>query len=84
MSARHGSCLASSSRSRETLPLPDPIVNEALSVASVRGFANWARFPFGEVEENDTEVVVYLLDARYASRRSSGFGTARVTLPARP
>lgn len=66
-----------------TLPLLDdsPVVRAAIASPSVRGFMNWARFPFAEIEETATAYTVYLSDARYTRRRGSGFGSARVTIP---
>ena len=68
---------------REVLPLPEtsPLVEDAMRTPSVRGFANWARFPFGQVEPAGTGFVVTLLDARYMRRLGGGFGTARVAVP---
>jgi hypothetical protein len=42
---------------------------------------SWARFPFVEIEETDSEIVVHIVDARYARRRGLGFGSASVALP---
>jgi len=53
-------------------------VRVAIASPGARGFMNWARFPFAEVEETSSGCTVYLLDARYTRRRGSGFGTARV------
>ena len=39
---------------------------------------NWARFPYVEIEENENEITVYVLDARYTRERTSGFGGAKV------
>ena len=59
--------------------LPDSSeVHAAIASPGARGFMNWARFPFAEVEETSSGCMVYLLDARYTRRRGSGFGTARV------
>ena len=62
------------------LPLLDesPEVRAATESPRARGFMNWARFPFADVEEADTGCVVYLLDARYTRVRVTGFGSARV------
>ena len=59
--------------------LPDSSeVRAAIASPGARGFVNWARFPFAEVEETSTGCTVFLLDARYTRRRGRGFGTARV------
>jgi hypothetical protein len=39
---------------------------------------NWARFPYVEIEENENEVTVYVLDARYTREKTAGFGGAKV------
>ncbi|HSF17487.1 MAG TPA: metal-dependent hydrolase [Vicinamibacteria bacterium] len=57
-----------------------PVVRLAKQSPTVRGFVDWARFPFAEVEESASGATVYLLDARYTRSRSVGFGTARVEL----
>lgn len=64
----------------KTLPLLEesPAVQEAIAAPTVRGFMNWARFPFADVEESTTGFTVYLLDARYTRSRTVGFGAARV------
>ena len=53
-------------------------VGAASASPGARGFMNWARFPFAEVEETSSGCTVFLLDARYTRRRRSGFGIARV------
>lgn len=58
-----------------------PVVREAIASPEVRGFMNWARFPFAEVEETLTGYTVYLSDARYTRTRGTGFGSARVEIP---
>ena len=65
---------------RSKIPLlPDSEeVGAAIASPGVRGFVNWARFPFAEVEETSSGCTVFLLDARYTRRRGSGFGSARV------
>jgi len=55
-----------------------PAVRLARASPEVRGFVNWARFPFAEVEESASGFTVYLLDARYMRSRRVGFGTAQV------
>lgn len=63
-----------------TVPLLEdsPVVRAAIASPSVRGFMNWARFPFAEVEETSSGYTVYLSDARYTRTRGAGFGSARV------
>ena len=58
-----------------------PIVRAASASRSVRGFMNWARFPFAEVEETPSGYTVYFSDARYSSTRGRGFGSAQVVVP---
>jgi inner membrane protein len=67
----------------EVIPRLDdsPLVTRALAHPDVRGFANWARFPWAEVEERPDVVLVHLRDARYARGRATGFGSATVSLP---
>ena len=61
--------------------LPDTaVVRAATASPSVRGFMNWARFPFAEVERRPGGYTVHLMDARYTRRRGAGFGSARVEL----
>lgn len=55
-----------------------PVVRAAIASPTVRGFMNWARFPFAEVEETSSGYMVYLSDARYTRTRGAGFGSARV------
>ncbi|HXV59894.1 MAG TPA: metal-dependent hydrolase [Vicinamibacteria bacterium] len=57
-----------------------PVVRLAKQSPMVRGFVNWARFPFAEVEETTSGATVYLIDARYTGSRTGGFGTARVEI----
>ncbi len=57
------------------------VVRAAIASPSVRGFMNWARFPFAEVEETASGYIVYLSDARYTRTRGAGFGSARVEIP---
>jgi len=66
-----------------TVPLLEdsPIVRAATASPAVRGFMNWARFPFAEVEETSSGYTVYLSDARYTRTRGAGFGSARVEIP---
>ena len=57
-----------------------PVILAATASPSVKGFMNWARFPFAEVEDTDNGYTVYLLDARYQRAPTSGFGSASVFL----
>jgi hypothetical protein len=72
--------------SPEVLPRPSQgsLVSRALDRPEVSGFANWARFPWGEVEEVAGGALVYLADARYVRERRNGFGTASVFLESPP
>ncbi len=69
-----------------TLPLLEesPAVQKAIASPNVRGFLNWARFPFADVEEDLSGFTVYLLDARYTRSRSVGFGAARIEVSKDP
>ena len=64
------------------LPEPDPIVERALQMEEVRGFANWMRLPTFEVIEEETRYKVVIRDLRYAlpDERSDapGIGVATV------
>jgi inner membrane protein len=53
---------------------PTPTVEAARRAPWIGGFLGWARFPFVEVESAGETDLVYLLDARYVRRRTSGFG----------
>jgi inner membrane protein len=53
-------------------------VAAAWSDPSVAGFARWVRFPFQRIREEAGGRFVYLLDARYASGPTAGFGGSRV------
>lgn len=59
---------------------PDAIVQAALADDSVRGFVNWMRFPYWEVEETDTSWVVTIGDLRYTNpgEAPAGIGTTTV------
>jgi inner membrane protein len=57
---------------------PTPTVEAARRAPWIGGFLGWARFPFVEVEKVGESEKVYLLDARYVKRRTSGFGGAVV------
>ena len=66
-----------------------PPADEALAAAQtascIRGFLIWVRFPYAEIEspEEPSETTrVYLMDARYARARTTGFGGAVVEVDA--
>lgn len=65
-----------------SLPRPphSPVVEAAIGASCVRGLVAWARFPFVEVERRAQGWEVFILDARYARRRTQGFGGGRVLL----
>ena len=68
----------------EAIPRPEssPIVARALAQPEVRGFANWSRFPWAEINEERGGYRVILRDARYSTNRvGNGFGTSVVFLP---
>ncbi|HSV79957.1 MAG TPA: metal-dependent hydrolase [Ramlibacter sp.] len=46
---------------------PDRIVQAALASPAIRGFANWMRFPYWQVEEQPDHWVVRFWDLRYQS-----------------
>jgi inner membrane protein len=63
---------------------PDAIVEAALASETIRGYANWLRFPLYTVEDAPDHWLVRIQDLRYqgpdmASPR--GFGTAEVAVP---
>jgi inner membrane protein len=60
---------------------PTGIVTQALRSPQIRGFMNWARFPYVEIDENESDYTVYILDARYTRERTGEFGAASVVLP---
>lgn len=62
-------------------PGDSAVVARALRDPRVRGFANWARFPWAEVEEEPEGDTVYLGDARYSRARGQGFANTEVFLP---
>ena len=55
------------------IPKPDdtPTVQAALRSPKIRGFMNWARFPFVEIESD----AAYVMDARFVRQRTGSFGT---------
>jgi inner membrane protein len=46
-------------------PQPDPIVERALGKPEIRGFVNWMRYPFYEVQEHGNGYRVIIRDLRY-------------------
>ena len=66
---------------RSKIPLlPDSEeVGAAIASPGVRGFVNWARFPFAEVEETSSGCTVFLLDARYTRRPGEAGSAARAS-----
>jgi hypothetical protein len=69
---------------KRVLPKPDnsPAVQEALRSPEIRGFVNWVRFPFVEVEKTGSGYDVHFMDARFGKRRLRGFGAVTVPVPA--
>jgi inner membrane protein len=59
---------------------PTPAVRAARADACVRGLVGWMRFPYYEIESDAAGWTVWILDARYALRRTRGFGGAAVRL----
>lgn len=45
------------------------------------GFVRWVRLPWYDIEVDAAQRRVWVMDARYARRRRSGFGTAEFELP---
>jgi inner membrane protein len=63
---------------------PDAIVQAALASPSIRGFVNWMRFPYWEVEEAADHWIVRIHDARYQGPDlldPRGIGFAEVAVP---
>lgn len=58
-------------------PEPSPRVDAAFEAPEARGFVTWVRFPW--IAEGNAESV-HLLDARYRTRPTTGFGGTRVTV----
>ena len=55
--------------------------SEIATSGQTPGFLRWVRFPWLEVEADDTLRRVYLMDARYRRQRTRGFGGAIIELP---
>ncbi len=62
---------------------PNPIVEEAMQSESIRGFINWVRFPYWELEEIKEGWHVKFWDLRYQGPGSRGaaIGFAEVVVP---
>lgn len=61
-------------------PRPSPAIHAALGTPEVQGLVSWMRFPWFEVDEGAEGVDVWILDARYTRRRTTGFGGGVVRL----
>jgi hypothetical protein len=71
---------------RYTLPReePDAIVRAALASGSIRGFANWVRFPHYTMEDAGDRWIVRFQDLRYLGPDTGtgpGIGAAEVAVP---
>jgi inner membrane protein len=68
----------------ERLPVAkdSPEYREAKADPHIRGWVNWMRFPWYEIERRNGRTIVHLHDARYATRRrpGGGFGGVSVVL----
>jgi len=64
---------------------PDAVVRQALADESVRGFVNWMRYPYWQVEETPQGWRVRIWDLRYQQpdRPQRGIGYAEVLVPKR-
>ena len=62
---------------------PSHVVRAAMKSESIRGFVNWMRFPYWEVEETPDGWLVSLWDLRYQgpSMPEAGIGFAQVEVP---
>jgi len=63
---------------------PDAIVKTAMAAPAVRGFTNWMRFPYWEVEEKPDRWIVRFWDLRYqgpGTANPRGIGSAQVEVP---
>ncbi|HVS15613.1 MAG TPA: metal-dependent hydrolase [Thermoanaerobaculia bacterium] len=56
------------------------LVEAAWSDPAAAGFARWVRFPFHRVRDETDGRFVYLLDARYATGPTAGFGGRRLRI----
>lgn len=59
---------------------PNQIVQQALRMDSIRGFANWTRYPYWEIEDSEDHWTVKFWDLRYLTpnEASMGIGFAQV------
>jgi inner membrane protein len=63
-------------------PQNSGLMEKALRSPEIRGFTNWMRFPFVELEETASGgCIFHIMDARYTRARSRGFGAASVPSP---
>ena len=71
--------------SLRTFPRPapgDPMLEAARQQPLGRRFLGWARFPTMQTDTNAAgQVLVHLIDLRYADRPGAGFGSVTVRLP---
>ncbi len=61
-------------------PRNSRLLDEALLSPQVRGFKNWVRFPFVELEKVPSGCVIHIMDARYTRARSRGFGAVSIPM----
>jgi inner membrane protein len=85
---RRGSGLTRGRLEMVDTPVPradsQPVWREIVTSGQEQGFLGWARFPW-LIQENGAEGrLVYVMDARYARSRTTGFGGARFVLPPIP
>lgn len=61
---------------------PTALVEAALNADSIKGFSNWMRFPYWNVEEHDSGYTVTFRDLRYVNpgEPARGIGLAEVEL----
>jgi inner membrane protein len=59
---------------------PGPVVRAALASPSVRGFVNWMRFPYWEVQESESGWTVTLYDLRYQGPDDPAAGIGKATV----
>ncbi|MEM7354402.1 MAG: metal-dependent hydrolase, partial [Acidobacteriota bacterium] len=66
----------------QTLPKPseEPAVQAAFGAHCLRGMANWTRYPWVEIEEDENGTIVHVMDARYTRSRTAGFGGSSVRI----
>ncbi len=68
-------------REKTLAPPPEsPAVTAALQSSCVQGMVNWIRYPWVEVDTEEDGFTVHLMDARYATSRTGGFGGSSVRL----